>query len=236
MNVSESPESPVGPAASGEGWGSRGQLRPPRPNVRCGVGGGSPVRRQVQVTGLLVVRAELVRRGQLLPGPGRGRAGGGPRPSSSGLSRIPSTKEGCGRSSCAAVKPSARALCCLLLMRSRVRGPPVGVCVPDCDDGHPYGSTVPVPARLERFGRVGQWQVPGGRLVGLTLGHAALLSLVDRGYVYVSTPGAWARGPRGGRPGSWLRGLPSGGFPGGLSSPSSRDASSKATPVYHPRG
>ncbi len=39
--------------------------------------------------------------------------------------------------------------------------------LPDYDDGHPCGSTVPVPARLERFGRVGQWRVPGRRLVGL---------------------------------------------------------------------
>jgi hypothetical protein len=92
VSVSESPETPVGPAASGEGWGSSGQLRPPPPSTWCGVGGESPVLRLVRVTGLLVVRAELVRRGRLPPGPGRGRAGGGPRPSSSGLSRVPSTK------------------------------------------------------------------------------------------------------------------------------------------------
>ena len=52
-----------------------------------------------------------------------------------------------------------------MLRRPRVYGAPVGVFLPDCDDGHPCGSTVPVPAQLERFGRVGQWRVAGRRLV-----------------------------------------------------------------------
>jgi hypothetical protein len=47
-----------------------------------------------------------------------------------------------------------------------------GVVFPDCDDGHPCGSTVPVPARLEQFGHVGQWRVPGRRLAGLMSGYA----------------------------------------------------------------
>ncbi len=51
--------------------------------------------RLFRVTGLLVVRAELVRRGRLPSGAGRGRAEGGPRPSSSGLSRVPSTRGVC---------------------------------------------------------------------------------------------------------------------------------------------
>jgi hypothetical protein len=57
-----------------------------------------------------MVRAELVRRGHSRKVPGGGRAGGGPMPSSSGLSRVPGTKgvDHC-RSSCAACVPSARA-------------------------------------------------------------------------------------------------------------------------------
>jgi hypothetical protein len=58
------------------------------------------------------------------------------------------------------------------LEETPLRGAPVGVIFPDCDDGHPSGSKVPVPARLERFGHVGQWRVPGRRLAGLMSGYA----------------------------------------------------------------
>ncbi len=61
------------------------------------------------------------------------------------------------------------------MVRPRGCGAPVGDSIPDCDDGHPCGGTdrtVPVPAQLERFGRVGQWRVPGRRLVGLMSGYA----------------------------------------------------------------
>ena len=99
-------------------------------------------------------------------------------------------------------------------------GAPVGLFLPDCDDGHPCGSTVPVPARLERFGRVGQWRVPGRRLVGLMSGYAVRvtqpLRLVDLGYVQTVLPELEpvARATR--RSGYRLSELPSGGLSGWL--------------------
>ena len=105
--VSESPNLPVGPAVSGEGIGRVDSCVRLVPSTRCGVGGESPVPRLDRVTGLLVVRAELARRGRLPTGPGRGRAGGGPRPMSSGMSRVPSSEVvGCGHWYC--VPPAHR--------------------------------------------------------------------------------------------------------------------------------
>ena len=109
VNVSESPEPLVfrpQPGRVGFEWTAASAS----PKQRCGVGGGSPVPRLIRVTGLLVVRAELVRRGQLppgsraRPGPGRTEALEQWTESCTGYQRV-----GCGRSSCAAVKPSARA-------------------------------------------------------------------------------------------------------------------------------
>ncbi len=79
-----------------------------------------------------------------------------------------------------------------MLWGSRVVGSLVGVFLPGCDDGHPCVSTVPVPARLGRFGRVGQWRVPGRRLVGC-LSRCAVrvtqpLRLIDSGYVQTVLP------------------------------------------------
>ncbi len=165
----------------------------------------------------------------------------------------------CGRSSCAAVirRPAhSDVYCC--------RGPKlVGSCrvsLPDCDDGHLCGSTVPVPAQLERFGRVGQWRVSGRRLVGLLSGYAVRvtqpLRLVDFGNGQTVLPelspgfprdwAIWSRRAVAG-PGPVIGVEPRVAYavrvslhcPAGfwdVSGPSSRDASSKATPVYHPRG
>jgi hypothetical protein len=69
---------------------------------------------------------------------------------------------------------------------------------PDRDDGHPCGSTVPVSARLERCGRVGQGRIPGRRLVGLMSGYARRVAQPPpsgrTGVRSDRTPGAWARG------------------------------------------
>jgi hypothetical protein len=148
-----------------------------------------------------------------------------------------------------------------------VIGAPLGVSPLDCDDGHMCGSTVPVPAQLERFGRVGQWRVPGRRLVGLLTAYAVRIAeplrLVDFGYVqtvlpeldsgFRATGAIWSRravaGP-GPEFGSGLTGLQvaygalrcagcrafSAWLIESVFGPSSRDASSKATPVYHLRG
>jgi hypothetical protein len=73
-----------------------------------------------------------------------------------------------------------------------VIGAPLGASALDCDDGHLCGSTVPVPARLELFGRIGQWRVPGRRLVGLLTACAVRvakpLRLVDFRYVQTVLP------------------------------------------------
>jgi hypothetical protein len=52
--------------------------------------------------------------------------------------------------------------------------------------------TVPVPARLGRFGRVGQWRVPGRRLVGCLSRYAVRVAqpprLIDSGYIQTVLP------------------------------------------------
>ncbi len=64
--------------------------------------------------------------------------------------------------------------------------------LPGCDDGHPCVGTVPVPARLGRFGPLGQWQVPGRRLVGCLSGTTVRvmqpLRLIDSGFVQAVLP------------------------------------------------
>jgi hypothetical protein len=88
----------------------------------------------------------------------------------------------------------------------------------DRDDGHSCGSTVPVPARLERCGRVGQGRVPGRRLVGLMSGYARRvtqpLRLVELGCVQTVLPELepMARATR--RSGCRLSELTSGGLSG----------------------
>jgi hypothetical protein len=75
VSVSESPETPVGLAASGEGGVRGASPFLALPSTGCGVGGESPVFRLVRVTGLLVVRAELVREGNSRRVPGEARLG-----------------------------------------------------------------------------------------------------------------------------------------------------------------
>ncbi len=61
-------------------------------------------------------------------------------------------------------------------------------------------------------------------------------SLVDLGYVQAMIQELEPVARAAGRSGlGWVCGRPAD-YRDGLSSPSSRDASSKATPVYHPRG
>jgi hypothetical protein len=75
------------------------------------------------------------------------------------------------------------------------------------------------------------------RLMRVTLcGLRSPSSLVDLGYVQAVLPELEPVARAAGRSDfSWVCGFPAG-CRDGLSSPSFRDASSKATPVYHPRG
>ena len=91
----------------------------------------------------------------------------------------------------------------------------------DRDDGQLCGSTVPVPARLERCGRVGQGRVPGRRFGGADVGlrwagYAAPSVCLNLGYVQTVLPELEpvARATR--RSGYRLIGLPSGGLSGWL--------------------
>ncbi len=106
VRVSESPETPVGPAASCEGI-----VRVDSYVAQCGVGGESPVTGLIRVTGPLVVRA--VRRVSTPAGslarPGRGRT------VTEAHEQWTELGTGCqsvdyGHSSCAAVLLSARAV------------------------------------------------------------------------------------------------------------------------------
>ncbi len=75
------------------------------------------------------------------------------------------------------------------------------------------------------------------RLMRVALyGLRSASSLVDLGYVQAVLPELEPMARAAGRSGfSWVCSRPAG-CRNGLSSPSSRDASSKAKPVYHPRG
>ena len=91
----------------------------------------------------------------------------------------------------------------------------------DRDDGQLCGSTVPVPARLERCGRVGQGRIPGRRFGGADVGlrwagYAAPSVCLNLGYVQTVLPELEpvARATR--RSGYRLVGMPSGGLSGWL--------------------
>ncbi len=56
----------------------------------------------------------------------------------------------------------------------------------DYVNGHFDGSLVPVPARLERFGRVGQLRVPGRRLVGLWSSYAVRVTALRSPSVWLT--------------------------------------------------
>ncbi len=91
VNVSESPEPLVfrpQPGRVGFEWTAASAS----PKQRCGVGGGSPVPRLSESLACSWSVRNWFGEGNSRRGPGRGRARGGPRPSSSGLSRVPGTE------------------------------------------------------------------------------------------------------------------------------------------------
>ena len=143
------------------------------PKQRCGVGGGSPVPRLIRVTGLLVVRAELVRRGQLPPGsrarPSRGRTEVLEQWTESGTEY---QRVDCGRSSCAAVKPSARAWRCLSLVRPRDCGARAGVFPSTVMTAIHVGVRSRSPRGWSDVGASDRGGFRAGDLVGLMSGYA----------------------------------------------------------------